>query len=253
VALRHFSAAPAEAAQFCELALRQFGEDANALMILGTIEMQNGDVASAVAHYERARAAMPTHIHVLVNLGSAYREIGRLHTRAGTGGRGRRRFAIAHNNWQCAARPRRSRCAKRRGHGVEPNYAAPVAALANAEEEQGSTMRAPVGACYSAPQILAQLIARTERMAIRQSAQHAEALLREAPTPRTASSPRTFGRGRDKSCHDDVSGHSRARMPAAATRSGECDGSGPMAPTTLRGSLRLLPRPICVIVKRRSE
>ena len=187
----------AEAAQFCESALRQFGEDANALMILGTIEMQNGDVASAIAHYERARAAMPTHIHVLVNLGSAYREIGRLHDARNVLEKAievDRRFAIAHNNLGNVLLDLGDRDAAKKEYeqamAIEPNYAAPIAALARIAEEEhrlDDARRLSERALFLAPQnVLAQLIrARTE---LRdgdpaQARSMLEALLREAPTP----------------------------------------------------------------------
>jgi tetratricopeptide (TPR) repeat protein len=186
----------AEAAQCCELALRQFGEDANALMILGTIEMQNGDVARAIVHYERARAAMPTHIHVLVNLGSAYREVGRLRDARDVLEKAvqvDRRFAIAHNNLGNVLLDLGDREAAKgeyeQAMAVQPDYAEPVAALARIAEEEhrlDDARRLSERALFLAPQnVLARLIrARTE---LRdgdpaQARGMLEALLREAPT-----------------------------------------------------------------------
>ncbi|MGH7863483.1 MAG: tetratricopeptide repeat protein, partial [Candidatus Binataceae bacterium] len=62
-----------EAAEIARQVVARFGEDANALMILGLARKEAGDLGGAIAFYERARAAMPAHIHVLVNLGAAYR------------------------------------------------------------------------------------------------------------------------------------------------------------------------------------
>src|SRR5690348_15457312 len=66
-----------EAAALCERAIGQFGEDANACMMLGAIRIENGDPASGIGYLERARALMPAHVHVLVNLGVAYSTVGR--------------------------------------------------------------------------------------------------------------------------------------------------------------------------------
>lgn len=68
----------AEADALCRLVLQRFGDDANALMIMGLARMGAGDVRGATACLERARAINPRHVHVLNNLGNAYRAQGRL-------------------------------------------------------------------------------------------------------------------------------------------------------------------------------
>ena len=68
----------AEAESSCQSILLQFGEEANALMILGLIQLEAGQSNVAIGFLERARAANLSHIHVLANLGIAYRSVGRL-------------------------------------------------------------------------------------------------------------------------------------------------------------------------------
>src|SRR4249920_460117 len=70
--------ATAEAAEFAQAILQRFGPEANALMVLAGLRAEAGDLPGAIGLYERARGVMPTHIHVLVNLASAYRATGRL-------------------------------------------------------------------------------------------------------------------------------------------------------------------------------
>lgn len=67
-----------EAAALATAALQRFGPEANALMVLATVRAERGDLPGATDLYERARALMPTHIHVLVNLAALYRTSGRL-------------------------------------------------------------------------------------------------------------------------------------------------------------------------------
>jgi Tfp pilus assembly protein PilF len=132
-----------EAADFCGRVLGQFGEEANALMMLGAMRMDAGDVAGAIDFYERARAAMPAHIHVLVNLGAAYRMAGRLQEarmileEALTVDR---RFSIAHNNLGNVLLDLGDRAGAKREYERavvgQPTYAEPVAGLARIAEEE---------------------------------------------------------------------------------------------------------------------
>lgn len=131
-----------EAAALCQQVLSQFGEDANALMVLGVVRQEEGDAAGAVVHLERARELMPSHIHVLVNLGSAYRAMGRLHeARMALEAALQidRRFAIAHNNLgnvllDLGDRENAKRAYERAVVG-QPAYAEPIAGLARIAEE----------------------------------------------------------------------------------------------------------------------
>lgn len=68
----------AECSRLCHLVLSQHGEEANALMLLGLMQLAAQDGAGAVALLERARRKNPSHVHVLNNLGNAYRSVGRL-------------------------------------------------------------------------------------------------------------------------------------------------------------------------------
>ena len=186
-----------EAAQMCESVLRQFGEDANALMILGSIRVENGDVAGAIELYERARAAMPNHIHVLVNLGNAYSATGRLRDARVVleeALKVDRSFAIAHNNLGnvLLAIGDRAAAIDEFEHAViaQPGYAEPIAALARMAEEDhrlDDARHLSKRALALAPRnVLAQLMrARVELRAgdAAEAAAMLEALLREAPTP----------------------------------------------------------------------
>ena len=133
----------AEAAALAQQAVSQFGEDANALMILAAIRNEAGDVAGAIELYERARAAMPAHIHVLVNLGAAYRTVGRLHEARIVLEEALqidRRFAIAHNNLGNVLLDIGDREGAKRAYEratvAQANYAEPVAGLARIAEEE---------------------------------------------------------------------------------------------------------------------
>lgn len=133
----------AEAATLAQQVVGQFGEDANALMILGTIRQEAGDVVGAIELYERARTAMPTHIHVLVNLASAYRAVGRLHEARivlEEALQVDRRFAIAHNNLGNVLLDIGDRDGAKRAYEravvAQANYAEPVAGLARIAEEE---------------------------------------------------------------------------------------------------------------------
>jgi tetratricopeptide (TPR) repeat protein len=132
-----------EAADICGQVLNQFGDEANALMMLGSMRMDAGDVAGAIDLYERGRAAMPTHIHVLVNLGAAYRAAGRLHEARialEAALAVDRRFAVAHNNLGNVLLDLGDRAGAKREYERalvgQANYADPVAALAHLAEEE---------------------------------------------------------------------------------------------------------------------
>lgn len=132
-----------EAQQLGQQALSQFGEEANALMILAAVRSEAGDTAGAIALYERARAVMPTHIHVLVNLGAAYRAAGRLHEARLALEEALaidKRFAIAHNNLGNVLLDLNDRDGAKREYEravvLQANYGEPVAGLARIAEEE---------------------------------------------------------------------------------------------------------------------
>lgn len=133
----------AEAAEFAQQVLNQFGDDANALMILAGIRSEAGDTAGSIELYERARAVMPSHIHVLVNLAAAYRATGRLHEARIVLEEALqidRRFAIGHNNLGNVLLDLGDREGAKRAYEravvVQANYAEPVAGLARIAEEE---------------------------------------------------------------------------------------------------------------------
>jgi cytochrome c-type biogenesis protein CcmH/NrfG len=68
----------AECARLCQIVLAQHGEEANALLLLGLMRLAVQDGPGAIAFLERARRKNPAHVHVLNNLGNAYRAAGRL-------------------------------------------------------------------------------------------------------------------------------------------------------------------------------
>jgi tetratricopeptide (TPR) repeat protein len=132
-----------EAVSLCEQVIARFGEEPNALMLLGLARMEAGDVAGAIGLYERARRLMPEHIHVLTNLGAAYRAAGRF-------GDARfvleealridRRHVIAQNSLgnvllDLGARDDAKR-AYERAVEQKPAYADPIAGLARIAEEE---------------------------------------------------------------------------------------------------------------------
>jgi tetratricopeptide (TPR) repeat protein len=132
-----------EAAALCEQVTSQFGEDANAYMMLGAIRVEGGDTAGGIAYLERARALMPRHIHVLVNLGVAYWTAGRLQearVALEAAIQVDRRFAIAHNNLGNVLLDIGDRDAAKkefeRALVAQPNYAEAIAGLARIAEEE---------------------------------------------------------------------------------------------------------------------
>jgi tetratricopeptide (TPR) repeat protein len=126
-----------EAAVLAATALQRFGPEANALMVLASVRVEQGNLQEATHLYERARALMPTHIHVLVNLAALYRVSGRLQE-------ARRaledalqtdpRFAIAHHNLGNVladlGASAASQSAYERAAALDPTYPDPVASLA---------------------------------------------------------------------------------------------------------------------------
>jgi len=133
----------AEAAGLAQQVLSQFGEDANALMILAGIRGEAGDTTGSIELYERARAVMPSHIHVLTNLAAAYRATGRLHEARivlEEALQVDRRFAIGHNNLGNVLLDIGDRDGAKRAYEraivVQSNYAEPVAGLARIAEEE---------------------------------------------------------------------------------------------------------------------
>lgn len=132
-----------EAVEIASQVIAQFGEDANALMILGLARRDAGDLVGALAFLERARSAMPTHIHVLVNLGAAYRGAGRLLEARAVLEEALRidqRFAIAHNNLGNVLLDLGDKVGAKRAYeravAAQASYADPVAGLARIAEEE---------------------------------------------------------------------------------------------------------------------
>lgn len=62
----------------CREVVARHGDEANALMFLALVQLERGGIAEGIAFLERARRANPAHVHVLSNLGAAYRKAGRL-------------------------------------------------------------------------------------------------------------------------------------------------------------------------------
>ena len=132
-----------EAAGLCEQVISQFGEDANAYMMLGAIRVESGDAVGGIAHLERARSLMPGHVHVLVNLGVAYRTVGRLpEARAVLEAAIKvdRRLAAAHNNLGNVLLDLGERDAARKEYEralvTQANYPDAIAGLARIAEQE---------------------------------------------------------------------------------------------------------------------
>jgi tetratricopeptide (TPR) repeat protein len=132
-----------EAGELCEQVIDQYGEDANAHMMLGAIGVEGGDITGGIAHLERARTLMPTHIHVLVNLGVAYWTAGRLSEAQAVleaALRVDRRFSLAHYNLGNVLSDLGDRAAAKKEYEralvSQPNYADAIAGLARIAEEE---------------------------------------------------------------------------------------------------------------------
>ena len=132
-----------EAAELARAVLQRFGPEANALMVLASVRAEAGELPAAIALYERARALMPTHIHVLVNLASAYRASGRLPEARRTLEAAlevERGFAVAHNNlgnvlMDLGERSQALRSYERAA-ALDPCYPDPLSGLARIAEEE---------------------------------------------------------------------------------------------------------------------
>ncbi|HTC14267.1 MAG TPA: sulfotransferase [Steroidobacteraceae bacterium] len=132
-----------EAQALANTALQRFGAEANILMVLGSCQAQRGDLPAAIQLYERARALMPTHLHVLVSLAAAYRSSGRLPEARATLSAALQinpGFAIAHNNLgnillEQGERAAAERCYQRAA-ASDARYADPLANLARLAEEE---------------------------------------------------------------------------------------------------------------------
>jgi len=132
-----------EAAELANTVLQRFGPEPNALMVLASVRAETGDLPGAIEFYERARAVMPTHIHVLVNLASAYRATGRLREARSSLDAALQvdpRYAIAHNNLGNVlvdlGERREGLRSYERAVALDPRYSDPVASLAKSAEEE---------------------------------------------------------------------------------------------------------------------
>jgi tetratricopeptide (TPR) repeat protein len=132
-----------EAAELANTVLQRFGPEPNALMVLASVRAETGDLPGAIEFYERARAVMPTHIHVLVNLASAYRATGRLHEARRSLDAALQvdpRYAVAHNNLGNVlvdlGERREGLRSYERAVALDPRYSDPVASLAKSAEEE---------------------------------------------------------------------------------------------------------------------
>lgn len=132
-----------EAAELAATVLQRFGPEANALMVLASVRREAGDLPAAIELYERARALMPSHLHVLLNLASAYRATGRLPEARHTIEAALAvdpRFAIAHNNLGNVLMDLGERAQALRSYeraaALDSRYPDPVAGLARIAEEE---------------------------------------------------------------------------------------------------------------------
>lgn len=132
-----------EVVEICQQVIARFGEEANALMLLGAVRAETGDHQGALVYFERARRLMPSHIHVLANLGASYRAVGRLRDARealDAAIRAEPRFAIAHNNLGNVLLDLGERAAAKQSYERavmgQPTYVDPVSGLARIAEEE---------------------------------------------------------------------------------------------------------------------
>jgi tetratricopeptide (TPR) repeat protein len=132
-----------EAATLARAVLERVGPEANALMVLAGVATHAADLPQAIELYERARALMPRHIHVLVNLAAAYRAVGRTREACDTLREALQvdpQFAIAHNNLGNVltdlGEREEARRSFERASALEPQYPDPLASLARMAEEE---------------------------------------------------------------------------------------------------------------------
>ena len=165
-----------EAAALCEQVTSQFGEDANACMMLGAIRVESGDTVGGIAYLERARALMPGHVYVLVNLGVAYSTVGRLQEARDVlqaAIRIDRHLAVAHNNLGNVLLELDDRATAgkeyERALVAQPNYPEAIAGLARIAEVEhrlDDARRLSERALALAPQNIPAFLTRT-RVALR--------------------------------------------------------------------------------------
>lgn len=157
-----------ETVAMCEQVISRYGDEPNALMLLGLVRMEQGDAAGAIGLYERAKRMMPEHIHVLTNLGAAYRAAGRLSEARDVleeALRVDRRHAIAYNSLGNVLLDLGLRDEARRAYeravALQPAYADASAGLARIAEEEhrlDDALRLAMRALGAAPQnVSAQL------------------------------------------------------------------------------------------------
>jgi tetratricopeptide (TPR) repeat protein len=165
-----------EAAALCEQVTRQYGEDANACMMLGAIRVESGDTVGGIALLERAHSLMPAHVHVLVNLGVAYSTAGRLPEARDALQAALKldhRLAVAHNNLGNVLLDLGERDAAgkeyERALVARPNYPDALAGLARIAEQEhrlDDARRLSEKALGLAPQNLSAFLTRA-RVALR--------------------------------------------------------------------------------------
>jgi tetratricopeptide (TPR) repeat protein len=183
-----------EAVQLCQHVLQRYGEEPNALMLLGLTRMEADDVTGAIGLYERARRVMPEHVHVLTNLGAALRAAGRFgeaRTVLEEALRIDRRHGIAQNSLGNVLLDLGERVEAKRAYeravALQSNYAEPVAALARIAEEEhrlDDALRLAGRALAIAPSTVSAKLTRAKVQLRRgeagPAAQQLEALVREA-------------------------------------------------------------------------
>jgi tetratricopeptide (TPR) repeat protein len=202
--------------------------------------------------YERARAIMPGHIHVLVNLASVYRASGRLQDARRTledALQVDRHFAIAHNNLGNVLIDLGERGQARRSYeraaALDPSYADPLAGLAAIAEEQhrlDDARRLAESALRIAPQnVLSQLTLARVRMRSDDAAGAANLLEELIPNALLSVTNRIFAQGALGEAYDRLGRYGEAFTAfskANALQHEQCaptflHAQGPLAPTSI--------------------